>query len=145
MKHRSLRKGSLAEVILAVLAQMGVATRRMLGAVTYYYDEGTGETLQYSNNSNPLSKALIRAKERGLVQTIEVDGKAYLCLTKEGMEYVAEKDIAPICCEDVVAKLPPKERKKVAWSFFLLSAMVMLRSSRAWFAIAPCLPPTNVC
>lgn len=123
---RNLNKGSLAESILITIAQMRVVSRRMLGAVMYYYDSERDSTEKYSGKPVGLTKALNRIKERGYVDTINDGDTEYLFLTETGINYLKERGAYP--CEDSFEKSPKneKERKKLiahAYALYLGRSM----------------------
>ena len=83
---KKIRNGSLAEQVLLTLAQSPVVTRKMLGAIMYYYDEESDRTIRYSERSQYLSRALSRVKEAGLVAEVEHEKTFHLYLTDAGAE-----------------------------------------------------------
>lgn len=85
---KKIRKGSLAEQVLVTLAQSPMVTRKMLGAIMYYYDEANDRTVRYSERPQALSRALARTKEAGFVSEIEYENKMYLYLTDCGVDYL---------------------------------------------------------
>lgn len=85
---KSLRRNSLPENVLVTLGQMRVATRKMLGAVMYYYDESNDMTIRYSDRSVALSRALARVKAMGYIEEVEEENTRYLYLSQTGVEYL---------------------------------------------------------
>ena len=85
---KKIRKGSLAEQVLVTLAQSPMVTRKMLGAIMYYYDEANDRTVRYSERPQALSRALTRTKKAGFVSEVEYENKMYLYLTDCGVDYL---------------------------------------------------------
>lgn len=107
----TLRNGSLSEQVLVALAELRVATRRMIGAVLYYYDEKEGKTRPYIYNSPTLTRAIQRLVTRGLVVKEKEDDVNYLYLSEEGERYVALNSLCPHLPADAGSVKNARDRK----------------------------------
>lgn len=85
-----LKQGSLSEELISVLAQVGMATRKMLSAEMYHtVNAGTEDesTERFTANTKQLGKAVARIREKGYITEVKDGGKKYYCLTPLGWHY----------------------------------------------------------
>ena len=110
---KKIRSGSLAEQVLVTLAQSPMVTRKMLGAIMYYYDEKNDRTVRYTERPQALARALTRVKEAGFVSEVKYDKRLYLYLTDTGSEYLESIGLSKAEKE---SRLPRNEniRKRLA-------------------------------
>ena len=90
MNQRAIRVDSMTGMIISLLAQVGVVTRRMMSVMLYR--DVDDHTEQYVTHTLTISKALTRLLDRQYVDRVRdnISTKDYLYLTAEGWKCVDE-------------------------------------------------------
>ena len=111
-KKEEIRKNGYAEAVVALLAQAGAMTRRMVSRCMYKVKEDGKEEALVRNS--PLSRALNKAIKQGYITTGKEGNNTYYYLTEKGWSYIDEHNVLYSPCMRELSFTRERDRTHMA-------------------------------